>query len=162
MTDNLIDCWKKRDFIDAITSEDLTELFKTRSLKGYIGFDPTADSLHVGNLVGIIALRWMQKFGHTPIVVLGGATGRIGDPSGKSTERPLLNEETIDQNIQKIRKLFEKYLDFSDPKTKPLILNNNDWLGKYSFIEFLRDIGKHFRVGPMLAKDSVRSRIESE
>ena len=128
----------------------------------YLGFDPTADSLHLGSLVGIAALRWMQKFGHTPIVLVGGSTGKIGDPSGKSIERPLLDEATLIHNVRRIKKHFEKVLDFFNINAKPLILNNEDWLSKFSFIDFLRDAGKHFRLGTMLAKDNVRSRLNSE
>jgi tyrosyl-tRNA synthetase len=152
---NLIDFLEKRGFIDAISSEELRKRSE-KPLKAYIGFDPTADSLHLGNLVGIIALIWLQRFGHTPVVLLGGATGKIGDPSGKSTERPLLDTETLAKNVAGITKQFETYL-----KT-PLILNNDDWLSTFPLIQFLRDVGKHFRVGPMLNKESVRARIQSE
>lgn len=158
---NIIDCLKERGFVDAITSEELRVLAKN-PLKIYVGFDPTADSLHLGNLVGIVALAWFQRFGHTPYVILGGATGRIGDPSGKSVERPLLDEQTIASNVERIRQHFLHILDFSTPKTSPVILNNDTWFAKYALIDFLRDIGKHFRVGPMLAKESIRSRLNSE
>ncbi len=162
MSTNLFDFWIARGFIEAITNNDICQKASATPIKGYIGFDPTADCLHIGNLVGIVALRWMQIYGHKPIILMGGATGRIGDPSGKSAERPLLSEEAIENNIQKISQIFEKFLDFTDEKTRPLILNNHDWLGKYSFLEFLRDVGKHFRIGPMLAKESVRSRVNSD
>ena len=111
-------------------------------MKVYIGFDPTADSLHLGNLVGIVLLGWFQRFGHTPVVVLGGATGRIGDPSGKSLERPLLDDETIRANIKAIGRQFEQVL-----RKEPLMFNNAEWFAGYLFIDFLRDVGKHFRVG---------------
>lgn len=152
---NIIEFLEKRGFIDNITSDELIERVN-KPLKGYIGFDPTADSLHLGNLVGIVALAWLEKFGHTPVVLLGGATGKIGDPSGKSTERPLLTHETLQKNVEGIRKQFQRCLK------NPLILNNDDWLTNYGLVAFLRDIGKHFRVGPMLGKDSVRSRFQSE
>src|SRR5690348_10153503 len=113
---DVIDCLQKRGFIDALTSEEI-RLVTKNPIKVYVGFDPTADSLHLGNLVGIIALGWFQKFGHTPYVILGGATGRIGDPSGKSVERPLLDSATIAFNISRIRTHFEQILDFSNPTT---------------------------------------------
>lgn len=158
---NLVDCLKERGLFEAATSEELRSILE-RPVKAYIGFDPSADSLHLGNLVGIVLLGWLQRFGHTPVVVLGGATGRIGDPSGKSVERQLLDAATVTYNATRIRRHFEKVLDFFSIKTKPLVFNNDEWLGKFSFVDFLRDVGKHFRVGPMLAKDSVRTRLESE
>jgi tyrosyl-tRNA synthetase len=158
---NIIDCLQERGLIEALTSQQLKAITQ-KPIKIYIGFDPTADSLHLGSLVGIVVLRWFQKFGHTPVVVLGGATGRIGDPSGKSTERPLLDSPTIEANIKRIRTHFEQVLDFHDPKTMPMIVNNDDWFAKYPFVDFLRDIGKHFRVNVMLTKDSVKARLESD
>lgn len=158
---NVIDCLKERGFIDALTSEEVREKLK-HPTRVYVGFDPTADSLHIGSLVGIIALGWFQRYGHTPVVILGGATGRIGDPSGKSQERPLLDSQTIAQNIARIRDHFDKVLDFKHPATKPLMLNNEDWYAGMSLIDFLRDVGKHFRLQGMLAKESVRARLESE
>lgn len=152
---NVIDFLEKRGFIDNITSDELRERVN-KPLKAYIGFDPTADSLHLGNLVGIIALAWLEKFGHSPVVLLGGATGKIGDPSGKSTERPLLTHEVLQKNVEGIRKQFHRCLK------NPIIMNNDDWLTNYGLVDFLRDVGKHFRVGPMLGKDSVRSRFQSE
>lgn len=158
---HVLDCLKERGLIDAISSEELYEKAK-RPIKAYVGFDPTADSLHVGNLVGIVVLRWFQIYGHIPVIVLGGATGRIGDPSGKNRERPLLDAETIEKNIQAIRKNFTNIFDFKDPRTKPLFFNNDGWFADFRLIDFLRDVGKHFRLGPMLSKESVRSRLESE
>lgn len=158
---NIIDCLEERGLIEATTSEDLKAITQ-KPIKIYIGFDPTADSLHLGNLVGIVILRWFQKFGHTPVVVLGGATGRIGDPSGKSAERPLLDIPTIEANIRRIRMHFEQILDFKQPGAMPLIVNNDEWFAQYPFIDFLRDIGKHFRVNVMLTKDSVKARLEAE
>lgn len=159
--ETVVDALEKRGFIDAISSEELRERVK-EPLKLYIGFDPTADSLHLGNLVGIVALAWFQKYGHTPVILLGGGTGKIGDPSGKDTERPLLDEKVLEKNVEGIRKQFERCLDFSHQTAPPVLVNNDDWLSSYSLIEFLRDVGKHFRLGPMLGKDSVRSRINSE
>ena len=159
--ETVIDVLEKRGFIDAISSDELREKVKA-PLKLYIGFDPTADSLHLGNLVGIVALTWFQKYGHTPVILLGGGTSKIGDPSGKSVERPLIDEELVKKNVDGIRKQFERCLDFSHPTALPLMVNNDDWLSSYSLIEFLRNVGKHFRLGPMLGKDSVRSRLNSE
>lgn len=157
----IIEYLQKRGLLEATTSDELTNLLQ-KPTKVYLGFDPTADSLHIGNLVGIIVLRWFQKFGHTPVVVLGGATARIGDPSGKSTDRVLLDAQTIITNVNSIAKPFEQVLDFSDPSTRPLILNNDQWLKEYAFIDFLRDVGKYFRLSTMLAKDSVKTRLSSE
>jgi len=158
---DVISFLKARGFIDQITSEDLPQIF-SKPRKVYIGFDPTADSLHLGNLVGIIAARWFQKFGHTPIILVGGGTGRIGDPSGKSNERPLLSEEILRANVAGIHALLEGLLDFSDEKVKPIIVNNDDWLSKFSLVDFLRDVGKHFRMSGMLSKESVKARLQSE
>lgn len=152
---NVIDALVARGFIDQMSHPELREKVE-KPIKVYAGFDPTSDSLHLGNLVGIMALAWFQKFGHTPIVILGGATGRIGDPSGKSAERPLLEENVLDENVKKLEKFFHLILK------NPIILNNNDWLGKFSIVEFLRDVGKHFRMGPMLGKEMVRNRLQSE
>ncbi len=158
---NVIECLKERGLIDALTSEELVRR-ADQPMKIYVGFDPTADSLHIGSLVGIVFLKWFQRFGHTPVIILGGATGRIGDPSGKSVERPLLDEATIAQNIARIRTHFETILDFFHPTARPILLNNDTWFSQFHLIDFLRDVGKHFRVGSMLAKESVRSRLESE
>lgn len=161
MKENIISFLKERGFVDDLTSEELVS-HVDKPIKAYIGFDPTSDSLHLGNLVGIVLLGWFQRFGHTPVVILGGATGKIGDPSGKSLERPLLDDAILAKNIAGIRKNFERVLDFSHPSAKPLVLNNDDWLSRFPLVQFLRDIGKHFRVGTMLAKESVRSRIDSD
>lgn len=158
---NVIECLKERGLVDAITSEELIKLVD-KPIKLYCGFDPTADSLHIGNLVGIVILRWFQKFGHTPVVILGGATGRIGDPSGKSVERPLLDASAIEYNTTRIRRHFEAILDFFHLKARPLVFNNDEWFSNFNLIDFLRDVGKHFRLGVMLAKESVKSRLNSE
>lgn len=157
---NIIEDLQKRGFIDAVSSEEM-QAYLSKSRKVYVGFDPTADSLHLGNLVGIIALRWFQLYGHTPYVLMGGGTGCIGDPSGKSKERVLLDPQTIEFNISKISELFERFLDKSGSHGFRMV-NNYDWLGKMTMIEFLRDVGKHFRLGPMLAKESVKQRMQSE
>lgn len=161
MSTHLIDCLRQRGFIDAVTDDELETLCK-KPLSIYAGFDPTADSLHVGNLVGIMALAWCQRFGHTPYVILGGATGRIGDPSGKSVERPLLDTETLLHNVASIRTHFDQILDMSGKRPLPVILNNDQWFSQIHLIDFLREIGKHFRIGTMLAKEMVRTRLESE
>lgn len=158
---NVIECLKERGLLDAITSEDLIKQLD-QPIKLYCGFDPTADSLHIGNLVGIVILRWFQKYGHTPVVILGGATGRIGDPSGKSVERPLLDPSTIAYNVTRIRRHFEAILDFFSAKARPMVFNNDEWFSEFRLVDFLRDVGKHFRLGMMLAKESVRSRLNSE
>ncbi len=158
---NVIDTLKSSGLIEAVTSEELKKKVE-KPIKVYIGFDPTADSLHLGNFVGIMMLAHFQRFGHTPVIILGGATGRIGDPSGKSKERPFLDDAAIRSNIASIRKNFETVLDFNHPTAKPLMLNNDEWLAPFHFIDFLRDIGKHFRINQMLAKEMVRSRLESE
>ncbi len=128
----------------------------------YAGFDPTADSLHVGHLMQIMLLAQFQRHGHTPIALVGGATAMIGDPSGKSEERNLLSEETIQQNMEGIQKQLHRFLDFSCDGNRAIMVNNADWIGKFSFVEFLRDVGKHFRVGEMMGKESVRKRLQSE
>lgn len=152
---NIIEALQERGFIDAVTSHEVQEIVN-RPIKVYIGFDPTADSLHLGNLVGIMGLAWFQRYGHTPIAIVGGATGMIGDPSGKSVERNLLNHEAIERNLKGIKKSLEQVI------TGGMLLNNYDWFKGWGFIDFLRDVGKHFRLGTMLGKDMVRSRLSSE
>lgn len=158
---NVIEVLSERGFIDALTSEDL-KLLADKPIKVYCGFDPTSDSLHLGNMVALMGLAWFQRCGHTPVAIMGGATGMIGDPSGKSVERQLLDEESISRNLIGIRKNLEAVLDFSRKDNLPLLLNNLDWFKNFSFIGFLRDVGKFFRIGPMLAKDSVKLRMNSE
>lgn len=161
MDGDIISYLESRGLIEESSSDELGKFLKTpRTL--YLGIDPTAVSLHLGNLVGLIVLRMFQKFGHRPVVVLGGATAAIGDPSGKSAERPLLSQKEIDANIERIKKTVESTLDFSDEKTKPMILNNADWYSSLSVIDFLRDIGKLFRLGPMLGKESVKARLNAD
>lgn len=158
---NVIDILQERGFIEAMSSEDLRTISE-HPLKVYCGFDPTSDSLHLGNMVALMGLAWFQRCGHTPIAIMGGATGMIGDPSGKSSERQLLDDETIQHNLKGIKKNLERVLDFGNVGNKPIILNNYDWFKNFSFIDFLRDVGKYFRVGQMLAKESVRARMSSE
>lgn len=157
---NVIDVLKEREFIDNLTSDDARELFE-KPQRVYSGFDPTSDSLHLGNMVPLMGLAWFQRCGHTPVAIVGGATGMIGDPSGKSHERQLLDEETLAKNLEGITECLGQVLDFTC-ENRPLILNNYDWFKEFSFIDFLRRIGKHFRIGPMLAKDAVKTRISSE
>lgn len=129
----------------------------------YVGIDPTADSLHIGHLVGVMMLRHFQKAGHRPIALLGGATGMIGDPSGKSAERNLLDEETLRANQEAIKKQLAKFLDFeTEAENKALLVNNYDWMSEFSFLEFIRDVGKHITVNYMMAKDSVKKRLSGE
>jgi len=152
---------EERGLIADVSGPEIKDLLNTKKIAFYIGYDPTARSLQIGNLFAIITMKRFQMAGHKPFVVLGGATGMIGDPSGRSTERVLLTEEVIAENIAAQRKQFERILDFNG--TNPAVMvNNNDWMGKFTFIEFLRDVGKRFRVTEMLAKDSVKNRIESE
>lgn len=159
---NVVDILKERGFISAMTSEELRSMAE-KPLKVYCGFDPTSDSLHVGNMVAIMGLAWFQRCGHTPVAIVGGATGMIGDPSGKSAERQLLDPETLQNNLRGIQKNIEVVLDSNKKsEVKPIILNNYEWFRNFSFIDFLRDVGKYFRVGTMLAKDSVKGRMTSE
>lgn len=153
---NLIYTLQERGFIEAMTSEEIYEL-ANRPLIVYAGFDPTSDSLHLGNLVGIMGLAWFQRFGHRPIALVGGATGMIGDPSGKGAERNLLDAEAIEANLLGIRRSLEAVL-----KTDVTIVNNYSWFADMGYIPFLRDIGKHFRLGTMLGKESVKTRLASE
>ena len=139
------------------------ELLNKEITTGYIGFDPTADSLHIGHMVQVMLLMHFQKSGHIPVALVGGATGMIGDPSGKSEERNLLDEESLQKNQEAIKKQLSRFLDFnSDRKNKALMVNNYDWMKKYSFLGFIRDIGKHITVNYMMSKDSVKKRLGSE
>ena len=162
MSINFVQELQWRGLLHDLTPE--TEKFLlNNSTKGYIGFDPTADSLHIGSLVQIIILMHFQKAGHFPIVLLGGATGMIGDPSGKSDERNLLDQETLEKNCNGMQKQFEKFLDFNKTIENPaLMINNFDWMKSFSLIDFSRDIGKHLTVNYMMAKESVKKRLDSE
>ena len=135
--------------------------FEKELTHAYIGFDPTSDSLHIGSLVQIMILVHLQKCGHKPYIVIGGATGMVGDPSGKSKERNLLDNDTIEKNLRSIKKQLKKFLNFDTSNNSAVILNNYDWLKNYSFIDFIRDIGKHVSISYMLTKDSVKSRLET-
>lgn len=137
------------------------ELLNREMVSGYVGFDPTSDSLHIGNLVPIMLLTHLQRAGHRPIALVGGATGMIGDPSGKSAERNLLDEETLLRNVAGVRQQLLKFLNFTDGANKAELVNNYDWFKGISFLQFMRDIGKHITVSYMMAKDSVQNRLES-
>lgn len=158
---NVIEVLEERGFIDALTSDEIRKEVES-PVRIYSGFDPTSDSLHVGNLVAIMGLAWFKKFGHTPVVIAGGATGMVGDPSGKSLERPLLDEATIQKNLEGIKRDLESVLKKDENEIKAIFLNNYEWFKDFSFLSFLRDYGKHFRMGPMLSKDSVKARLNSE
>ena len=155
--------FKDRGFFYQSTSEnELSSLLDKESIKAYIGFDCTAESLHVGSLLQIMCLRLLQKHGHQPIVLLGGGTTRIGDPSGKDKTRKILSEDEIEKNIKNIEKILKNFLDVADEKTKPIFVNNYTWLKDLNYISFLRDIGKHFTINKMLTFDSVKTRLERE
>ncbi|MEO6549815.1 MAG: tyrosine--tRNA ligase [Ferruginibacter sp.] len=159
---NLIDELKWRGMIQDIMPGTEDQLNKEMTT-GYIGFDPTADSLHIGNLVPIILLMHLQKSGHKPIALVGGATGMVGDPSGKSEERNLLSEDVLNHNIAKVKVQLQKYLDFDStlPNAAEMV-NNYDWFKNISFLDFIRDTGKHITVNYMMSKDSVRKRLDGE
>lgn len=155
--------FKDRGFFYQCTNEEeLSKLLDKESIKAYIGFDCTAESLHVGSLLQIMCLRLLQKNGHRPIVLLGGGTTRIGDPSGKDKTRKILDEEEIEKNIKNIQNILKKFLDNNNPKTKPIFVNNYSWLKNLNYISFLRDIGKHFTINKMLTFDSVKARLDRE
>ncbi|AMO71543.1 tyrosine--tRNA ligase [Sphingorhabdus sp. M41] len=152
-----------RGYIHQLTDAEALDSLATKSIiPGYIGFDVTADSLHVGNLVQIMLLRRLQQAGHKPIVLMGGGTTKVGDPSGKDEMRKLLDDDGIASNFAKIRDSFENFLTFGDGPTDAVMVNNNDWLGELKYIPFLRDIGRHFTINRMLTFDSVKLRLERE
>ncbi len=158
---NFVQELKWRGLLHDMTPETEKFLLENKT-KGYIGFDPTADSLHIGSLVQIIILKHFQNAGHTPIVLLGGATGMIGDPSGKSDERNLLDQKTLKKNSQAIQKQFENFLDFDRKnENKAIMLNNYDWMKSFTLVNFSRDIGKHITVNYMMGKESVKKRLGS-
>jgi len=162
MTKNFVEELRWRGLLHNIMPGTEEQLQKEQTA-AYIGFDPTADSLHIGSLVQIILLMHFQKAGHKPIALVGGATGMIGDPSGKSNERNLLDEETLNKNVAGVKKTLERFIDFSsDIDNAAEMVNNYDWMKNLSFLEFARDIGKHITVNYMMAKDSVKNRINAE
>jgi tyrosyl-tRNA synthetase len=144
------------------STDGTRDALRAAPMTGYIGFDPTAPSLHVGSLLTVMGLARLQRFGHKPIAIVGGGTGMIGDPSGKSQERVLLSNADVERNVAGIRQQLEKFLDFDAPRNPALIVNNADWLGAIDVLSFLRDVGKHFTVNYMLQKESVARRLESE
>ena len=153
----------ERGFLaDCTDYQGLDESLSVGIVPGYIGFDATAKSLHVGSLIQIMMLRWLQKTGNKPITLMGGGTTKVGDPSFRAEERPLLTEKQIDDNISGIKRVFERYISYDDSPTGALMLNNAEWLDKLNYLEFLRDIGMHFSVNRMLSFDSVKSRIDRE
>lgn len=158
---NILDELQWRGLIaDCTDTAELTKRVSSGGITLYCGFDPTADSLHVGNLVPLLGLRRFQLFGHTPIALAGGATGSIGDPSGRTTERQLLTREILSHNIARVKEQLKKLLDFEAPNNPARLLDNAVWTEPVSFLDFLRDIGKHFSVNQMIAKESVRARME--
>ena len=157
---NALEKLKERGFVEwSSHDEELAEHFINNMVTGYIGFDPSANSLHVGNLVAIMGLAWLQRLGHRPIALAGGGTGRIGDPSGKSAERNLLSEETINSNVICIENQLKHFLNLDCGKNSAKLVNNNDWLKNEKFIEFLRDTGKYFTVSFLVNREYVRSRV---
>ena len=152
-----------RGYIHQVTNlEGLDERLCSSVVPGYIGFDCTANSLHVGSLVQIMMLRLMQKCGHKPIVVMGGGTTKVGDPSGKDEARPLLSDADIENNKNGIKKIFEKYLTFGDGPTDAIMVDNDEWLSSLSYIKFLRDFGAHFSINRMMGMESVKLRLDRE
>ncbi len=149
-----------RGLVHQVTSPEVAEILGKPGVRCYVGFDPSASSLHVGNLLQVMTLVRMQRAGHRPIALAGGATGMIGDPSGKSEERNLLDREQLAYNLESIQGQLARFLDFSPGATQAVMVNNHDWLGGVSFLDFLRDVGKRFSVNAMLEKESVRARLE--
>jgi tyrosyl-tRNA synthetase len=160
---SLLKLLDERGYIHQITDADALDALAAKEVvPGYIGFDATAPSLHVGNLVSIMLLRRLQQSGHKPIVVMGGGTTKIGDPSGKDESRKLLTHETIEANIASIRRCFERFLTFGDGPADAIMVNNDEWLGGLEYIPFLRDVGRHFTINRMLTFDSVKLRLDRE
>jgi tyrosyl-tRNA synthetase len=159
---DVIETLDQRGFLGQVTDTGLREVCNKEMVTFYIGFDPTASSLHIGSLKQIMIMAQFQRHGHKPIALVGGGTGMIGDPSGKTKERLLLSKEDIERNLQGIKSQLARFLDFDCGANSAVIVNNAEWLAAFSFIDFLRDVGKHFRVGEMLGKESVRARLQSD
>ncbi len=163
MKNNFLHEMQSRGYLNQCTDLDkLKEICNKHPINAYIGFDCTANSLHVGSLLQIMILKLMQKHGHRPIILLGGGTTLIGDPSGKDSTRKILQKPEINKNINNIKKVFSKVLNMTDKKTKPIFVNNYDWLSKLNYIEFLRNVGSHFTINKMLTFDSIKLRLERE
>ena len=161
MQETFLSKFQKRGYFNQCTDQsDLINVMSSGKIKAYIGFDCTAPSLHVGSLMQIMCLRLLQKYGHQPIVLLGGGTTLIGDPSGKEETRKILDKKEINKNIKSIKYIFKIFLKSKNPKTKPIFVNNYSWLSKLNYINFLREIGKHFTINKMLSFDSVKLRLE--
>ncbi len=158
---NFVDELRWRGMLHDIMPGTEEQLLKEKTA-GYIGFDPTGDSLHVGHLTQIMTLIHFQHAGHRPVALVGGATGMVGDPSGKSAERNLLDEHTLNHNIDRLKAQLAKFIDFSDPHNGAIMVNNYDWFKDFRFLDFIRDVGKHITVNYMMAKDSVKKRLEGE
>jgi tyrosyl-tRNA synthetase len=157
---NAYEILQKRGFVEWCSQpEKLQELFQKERTTIYVGFDPTGDSLHVGHLIPLMGLAWIQRMGHRPIAVAGGGTGLIGDPSGKSKERNLITIEEVRKNVEKIRPQLAHFLDFDCGENSAVLVNNYDWLSTFSFIDVLRDVGKHFSVNGLIAREYVKSRL---
>ena len=156
---NVFDVLNERGFIKQTTHEDeIKKLLGEEKVKFYIGFDPTADSLHVGHFMQVIIMMWMQKYGHTPVVLIGGGTGMVGDPSGRTDMRQVMTRETVDDNCQRFKELFDKFIDFGEGGA--IAVNNADWLLDLNYVDFIRDIGRHFSVNRMLAAECFKARME--
>jgi len=163
MQETFISEFKKRGYFHQCTDEaELSNIIKNNKIKAYIGFDCTAPSLHVGSLMQIMCLRLLQKYGHQPIVLLGGGTTLIGDPSGKDETRKILEKKIINKNIKSIQNIFKIFLNPKNKKNKPIFVNNYSWLSKLNYVNFLREIGKYFTINKMLSFDSVKLRLERE
>ena len=163
MNNTFLSEMNSRGFLNQCTDlEKLEKISGQKPIKAYIGFDSTAPSLHVGSLMQIMILRLLQKYGHQPIVLLGGGTTLIGDPSGKDSTRKILKHKDIKKNIASIKKVFEKLLYSKNKKTNVVFVDNYNWLGKLKYIDFLRDVGKHFTINKMLTFDSVKLRLDRE
>ncbi len=157
--DNVYDVLKERGFIKQVThEEEVRELLGKEKIKFYIGFDPTADSLHVGHFMQIIIMMYMQKYGHTPIVLVGGGTGMVGDPSGRTDMRQFMTKQTVMENCERFKETFSRFIDFSDDRA--ITVNNAEWLLDLNYVEFIRDIGKHFSVNNMLRAECFKKRLE--
>jgi tyrosyl-tRNA synthetase len=158
---NVVETLKERGLFEDCTSPDLVKFVESPTAV-YAGFDPTSSSLQVGNFVTIMALAHFQRCGHKVVALAGGATGMIGDPSGKASERKLLTPDQVQENLVGVRENLSRFLDFESKTAPARFVNNNDWMQRFTFVDFLRDVGKHFRMGTMLGKESVRARLESE